>query len=256
MAGPTALVSRKVDKSIFGYRMIEPGDRVLIGLSGGKDSVTLTHVLGQKARNFRFPFEVAAVHIRTEYADISGLDRLEKLCSGLELPFEQVQVSVHGRLKPGRRMSCYWCSTQRRTELLEYARAHGFNRIALGHHMDDILETFLMNLTSKSEISAMLPLLKYDRYPQWIIRPLAWVTEEETLAYAEAIGFEAVRCTCGFDTNSRRREVRRVLDTLIAAEGPQVRTRIMNALHNVRSEYLPRFVDPVDDTSGESNRSS
>lgn len=241
-----ALVSRKVDKSILGYGMIEPGDRVLVGLSGGKDSVTLTHVLGQKAGRYKIPFEVGAVHVRTEYADLAGLDRLSTLCERLSVPFEQIQVSVHGRLKPGRRMSCYWCSTQRRTELLDYARRHSYNRIALGHHMDDLLETFLMNMTSKGELSGMLPLLKYDRYDQWIIRPLAWVTEEETQAYAAAIGFEAVRCTCGFDTNSRRREVRRLLDALVAAEGAQVRERIMQAMHHVRTDYLPKFL-PADE---------
>jgi tRNA 2-thiocytidine biosynthesis protein TtcA len=248
MGSLLSLVSRKVDKSILGYGMIEPGDRVLVGLSGGKDSVTLTHVLGRKAGQYKVPFELGAVHIRTEYADLAGLNRLSALCETLGVPFEQIEVSVHGRLKPGRRMSCYWCSTQRRTELLDYARRNGYTRIALGHHMDDVLETFLMNMTSKGELSAMLPLLKYDRYEQWIIRPLSWVTEAETEAYAAEIGFEAVRCTCGFDTNSRRREVRKLLDLLVENEGPQVRERIMNSLHHVRADYLPQFLPRSQDS--------
>jgi tRNA 2-thiocytidine biosynthesis protein TtcA len=241
MPDVTKLVSRKVDKSILAYQLIKPGDRVLIGLSGGKDSVTLTHVLGQKAQNYHIPFEVAAVHIRTEYADLAGVDRLQALCDELSVPFEQISISVTGRLKPGRKMSCYWCSTQRRTELLDYATAGGFSKIALGHHMDDILETFLMNLTAKAEISAMLPVLKYDRYPQSIIRPLAWVTENETDAYATAIGFEAVRCRCGYDTTSRRKDVRALLEEIISREGEAVREKMMLALHNVRADYMPQF---------------
>jgi tRNA 2-thiocytidine biosynthesis protein TtcA len=237
------LVSRKVDKSILGYEMIQPGDRVLIGLSGGKDSVTLTHALGQKARAYHTPFEVAAVHIRTEYADLEGVERLDALCRELGVPFEQITVSVTGRLKPGRKMSCYWCSTQRRTELLDYATKNGYSKIALGHHMDDILETFLMNLTAKAEISSMLPALQYDRYPQWIIRPLAWVTERETEAYAKAIGFEAVRCRCGYDTTSRRTHVRSLLEQIIDSEGEKVRERLMLALHNIRADYMPRFAE-------------
>lgn len=235
-------VSRKIDKSIFAYRLIRPGDRVLVGLSGGKDSVTLAHQLAQKAKAFTVPFEVAAVHIRTEYADLEGIDRLHELASSVDLPFEQITISVTGRLKPGRDMNCYWCSTQRRTELLRYAEAHGFDRIALGHHMDDILETFLMNLTHKGEISTMLPALKYDRYPQWVIRPLAWVTERETEEYARSIGFEAVRCRCGYDTTSRRKRVRRLLESVIEAEGESARTQMMKALHNVNARYMPEFV--------------
>ena len=110
--------------------------------------------------------------------------------------------------------------------------------------MDDILETFLMNLTHKGELSTMLPVLKYDRYDQWIIRPLAWVTEEETEAYAREIGFEAVRCRCGFDDRSRRKTVRKILDAILEIEGETARRRMMEALHNVRPEYLPVAGDP------------
>jgi len=221
--------------------MIQPGDRILIALSGGKDSVTLTHQLGMRAGNFTIPFSAEVVHIRTEYADLQGIERLEELADSIGLSFHQIEVSVSGRLKPGRKMNCYWCSTQRRTELLRYAEKHGFSRIALGHHMDDILETFLMNLTHKGEISTMLPVLKYDKYDQWIIRPLAWVTERDTEAYAREIGFETVRCRCGFDDRSRRQTVRRMLDAILAIEGEAARKRMMDALHNVRREYMPGF---------------
>lgn len=243
MASIIRTVSRRIDKAIFGYKLIQPGDRVLVGLSGGKDSVTLAHQLARKARAFSIQFEVAAVHIRTEYADLDGIERLRELAEGVGLPFEQITISVSGRLKPGRKMNCYWCSTQRRTELLRYAERHGFTRIALGHHMDDILETFLMNLTQKGEISTMLPVLRYDNYPQWVIRPLAWVTEAQTEAYAREIGFQTVRCRCGFDTTSRRRSVRRILDSIVEVEGEAARTRMMKALHNVQGRYMPGYAE-------------
>jgi tRNA 2-thiocytidine biosynthesis protein TtcA len=183
------------------------------------------------------------VHLRTEYADLDGIERLRELCDTVGLPFDQISISVSGRLKPGRRMSCYWCSTQRRTELLRYADAHGFTRIALGHHMDDILETFLMNMTEKAEVSTMLPVLRYDRYPQWIIRPLAWVTEAQTEAYAREIGYESVRYRCGFDATSRRKTVRRALDAIINVQGEAAREMMMKSLHNVQMRYMPSFRD-------------
>jgi tRNA 2-thiocytidine biosynthesis protein TtcA len=235
-------VSRKIDKSIFGYGMIEPGDRVLIGISGGKDSATLLHQLGMRQRGFSIPFTVEALHIRTEYAEIADLDRLVDLCESVGVPLNEKEISVQGRLKEGRKMNCHWCSTQRRTELLRYADQHGFQRIALGHHMDDILETFLMNITRKGEISTMLPCLKYDRYPQWVIRPLAWVTEAETDAYAREIGYEAVRCRCGFDELSHRKVIRKALEAIVEAEGEGARERMMHALHNVESRYMPTLL--------------
>ena len=235
-------VSRKIDKSIFGYGLLQEGDRVLVGLSGGKDSVALAHQLALKSRGFTIGFSVEAMHIHTEYADEAGLVRLRNFADRIDLTLHEKSLSVNGRLKPGRKMNCYWCSTQRRTELLKYARANGFNRIALGHHMDDILETLLLNMTQKAEISTMLPLLRYDRYEQWVIRPLAWVTEEETDAYACEIGFEPVTCRCGFDTTSRRRKVRQTLEAIVRLEGEGAREKLMQSLHNVQMRYMPTFV--------------
>jgi tRNA 2-thiocytidine biosynthesis protein TtcA len=242
MSTLTRHVSRKIDKSIFGYGMIRPGDKVLIGISGGKDSATLLHQLGMRQRGFSIPFTVAALHVRTEYAEIAALDRLRDLCESVGVRLNEKEISVTGRLKEGRRMNCHWCSTQRRTELLRFADEHGFGRIALGHHMDDILETFLMNITRKGEISTMLPCLRYDRYPQWIIRPLAWVTEAETDAYAREIGYEAVRCRCGFDEMSHRKVIRKALEAIIEAEGEGARERMMHALHNIVPRYMPTLL--------------
>ena len=219
--------------------MIRPGDRVLVGISGGKDSATLLHQLGMRQNAFVIPFTVEALHVRTEYAEIEDRHRLVALCDSVGVALHEKVISVSGRLKPGRTMNCHWCSTQRRTELLRFAEANGFDRIALGHHMDDILETFLMNLTRKGEISTMLPCLRYDNYRQWVIRPLAWVTEAETGEYAAEIGYEAVRCRCGFDELSHRKVIRRALDAIIEAEGEGARSRMMRALHNVNTRYMP-----------------
>lgn len=242
MSGLQRRVSRKIDKSILGYGMLTAGDRVLIGVSGGKDSATLLHQLGMRQTDYVVPFTAEALYIRTEYAEIDDTGRLAALCESVNVPLHEKTISVGGRLKPGRSMNCHWCSTQRRTELLRFAEEHGFQRIALGHHMDDILETFLMNLTRKGEISTMLPCLRYDRYPQWVIRPLAWVTEAETETYAREIGYEAVRCRCGFDETSHRKVTRRALEAIVEAEGPAARERMMLALHNVEPRYMPAFV--------------
>ena len=97
-------------------------------------------------------------------------------------------------------MNGWWCSTQRRTELLRYAMANGYNKIALGHHMDDILETLLMNMIGRGELATMPPRLKYDKYPITIIRPLCFVTEARLIEHAKAGGYSGFTCTCNYLT--------------------------------------------------------
>ncbi len=243
-------VSRKIDRAIFGYNMLRPGDRVLLGISGGKDSLVLLRMLAEKQPRFSIPFELHAAHVGTEYSIPEAVSFVEGRCAEWGVPFHLIRVSLKERVKEGRSLSCYWCSTQRRTELLRFAEENGFDKIALGHHMDDILSTFLMNLTHKGELSTMLPCMSYDRYRQSVIRPLAWVDESEIVALSEAFGFGQSVCRCGFDAASKRKGARETLRILQEAEGPRVRERIMEALHNPRLRYLIRRADSSEDDTG------
>lgn len=233
-------ISRKVDRAIFSYTLIEPDDRVLVGVSGGKDSLTLLRQLSLKAGNFSIPFELAAAHVRTELQPEWLPGRLADVAAEWEIPFQVVEINLQRRIRPGRSMNCFWCSTQRRTELLKIAQAQGFTKIALGHHLDDIIETFFMNLTHKGELSTMLPRMSYDKYEQDIIRPLAWVQESEIEEFVDLLGLESVSCVCGYDATSKRKRVRRIVEDIVAMEGPGARERMMEALHNPRLRYLIR----------------
>lgn len=243
-------VSRKIDKAIFDYNLIEPGYRILLGISGGKDSLVLLRMLAEKQPRFSIPFELHAAHVGTEYSIASAIEFVRTQCETWNVPFHLIPVNLESRLKQGRSLSCYWCSTQRRTELLRFAEERGFDKIALGHHMDDILTTFLMNLTHKGELSTMLPRMSYDKYRQSIIRPLAWVDEEEIIALSEDFGFGRSVCKCGFDTTSKRKVARRTLALLEESEGRGVRKRIMEALHNPKLRYLIRRATSPDEDTG------
>jgi tRNA 2-thiocytidine biosynthesis protein TtcA len=231
-------VSKKIDKAVFKYDLIEDGDRIVVGVSGGKDSLALLHQLSLKQPRFSRRFTMAAAHVETEYSNLAAITRLEELCREWDVPFHRIKISIAERIQPGKSMNCYWCSTQRRTELLQFAEAQGFNKIALGHHMDDILETFFMNLTHKGELSTMLPKMHYDRYRQTLIRPLAWVGEQELIRYTDNMEQEIVVCQCGFDQTSKRRQVRPMIQFITDAAGEKVRERIMEAMHNPRPRYL------------------
>ncbi|MBN1685626.1 MAG: tRNA 2-thiocytidine biosynthesis protein TtcA [Spirochaetales bacterium] len=233
-----ATVSRKIGRALGEYSMLADGDKVLVAVSGGKDSLVLLHYLVNKRKHLPVDYSLKALHLNTDVSPHGHWKEFTKAVAGLGVELDSIDVSVVSRLVPGRKMNCYWCSTQKRGELLAYALANGFTKIALGHHMDDILETFLMNMMYKSELSTMLPVFTYDKYPCTIIRPLALVTEREILQVAEELGYRGITDVCSCSGRTKRAEVKKSLDYL-CREGDFVRDAIYKAMGNVKSRYLP-----------------
>ncbi len=233
------LIDKKITRAIMKYKLIEEGDRVLVAVSGGKDSLSMIYFLNKKARSqFHINFEIHGIHISTDFCNCGGKKRFENFLSETGIPYTTLPVPVLARLKPGKKMNCYWCSTQRRMELLKYAQEGGYNKIALGHHMDDILETLFMNMGYKGELSTMLPLLKYDNYDQTVIRPLALVKEREIIDFAEARGIRNLTCTCPYGQKSKRKDMRAVINFM--AEGDEsIRDNLYRSLSNPIFRYLP-----------------
>ncbi len=237
MKNAEAVVAKLSEAAIRRYGMIEAHDRILIGASGGKDSTSLAYDLSVKRRWWPLPFDIAALHIATDVGDSQDIAPLSALFADWGIPFESVFVPVRERIKEGHTMNCYWCSTQRRTELIRFAMERGFNKIALGHHLDDIVETLLMNMLHKGEFSTMPPVVRYRKYPLAVVRPLALLEERQILAFAAEKGFSSITCTCGFDGASRRREVRAKLAALTGGSSEQKRN-LFAAMSNVNVEYL------------------
>ncbi|MCR4580784.1 MAG: tRNA 2-thiocytidine biosynthesis protein TtcA [Treponema sp.] len=229
-------LSSLIDKAIFDYGLLEKGDRLLIGASGGKDSTALIKYFAERSLRPSCDFQYLALNIQSDFAPAFP-EEIKKLFDEWKVPFLSLPVNILERVKSGQKMSCWWCSTQRRTELINYALANGFNKIVLGHHMDDILETFLMNMLNKGELAAMPPLLKYDNYPLSVIRPLCYVSEERLIAEAEKENYALFTCSCNYQENSTRKEARKKLEELTG--GDQLcKERMLAALKNVDSRYL------------------
>jgi tRNA 2-thiocytidine biosynthesis protein TtcA len=233
-----ATVPKLIEVALRRYSMIEEGDRILIAVSGGKDSTTLACDLARKKAWWPVKYEIKAVHIASDFCNCCKKSGMVDLLQSWGIPYESVDVPIIGRLKPGRTMNCYWCSTQRRTELIRYAMANGFNKIALGHHLDDIVETLLMNMLHKGEFSTMLPVLQYDKYPLKIIRPLALCEERQIIAFADKEGFRSAACTCPFGIDSKRRDVRARIAALTGGSSDQKR-RLFESMSHVKGDYLP-----------------
>ncbi len=235
MANPPLF--RTIDKAVSLYRMIEADDRILLAASGGKDSTALAEYFASRVKRRTPVFTVSALHIATDIG--SGFSsELKNRFNEWEIGLNIKEISVLGRLKAGKKMNCWWCSSQRRLELSRYAQENGFNKIALGHHLDDILETVLMNALNKGELATMPPVLTFDKFPLTIIRPLCLADIPMIVRHAQAQGYSSSVCTCRYQENSGRKKARTRLDRLTDGNYA-LKRKLFDALRTVNTAYLP-----------------
>jgi len=223
------IVQKLTVKAVMERGLICGGDRILIAASGGKDSTVLAWALSAIRPALKFDYDLAALHISTDFCACCKKSILSQRLAEWGIPFNDLFVPIVGRLKEGEKMNCYWCSTQRRTELLNYAVENGFNKIALGHHLDDIVETFFMNLCNKGSMTTMPILLRYRKYPVSLVRPLAYLEERQIIECADSLGILSAVCTCPYGVNSKRRDIRRRIADFTGSSGT-VKRRILSAL--------------------------
>ena len=245
----SGIVQKLCIKAVFERNLICEGDKVLIATSGGKDSTVLAWALASIRPALKINYELSALHISSDFCSCCQKPALSKRLAEWGIPFTDLFVPVIGRLKEGRKMNCYWCSTQRRTELLKYAVENGFNKIALGHHLDDIIETFFMNICDKAQILAMPIVLKYRKYPVSLIRPLAYLEERQVIACAEEQAILKMACTCPFGRNSKRRDMRGRIAEFVSTPGCSSRsgdTSDMGDAGSIKRRILQALSSPHD----------
>jgi tRNA(Ile)-lysidine synthase TilS/MesJ len=232
------VVDGLIVKALKTWSMIKPGERILLGASGGKDSAIMARGLALMKRQERLDAGLVGLHLRNDFTPDSLTDRLAAEYSSWGIPLVIKDVAVEGRLKPGRKMNCYWCSTQRRTELIRYAMGEGFTAVALGHHLDDVLETLFMNMMQKGELSTMPPVVQYRKYPLRIIRPLYLVEERQIIELASGLGIISATCTCSYNDHSARKTTRERIEALTGGSSDAKRS-ILESLRHINTEYLP-----------------
>jgi len=222
------LVSR-LNKAVYQFRLINDGDKILVGLSGGKDSLCLLELLAMKSRIAHPAFSVGAIHVRMENISYeTSTEYLERFAASLGVPLHIATASFDASTDK-RKTPCFLCSWNRRKMMFNYAQAEGYNKIALGHHQDDILHTALMNELYQGSFSTMPALLQFKKMPLAVIRPLCMIEERNIAQYAALSNYEKQIKLCPYEHDSRRTAIANLFTTL-EQNNPEVRFSLWNAL--------------------------
>src|SRR5438270_4630421 len=227
-------------RAIADFRMIENGDRILVGISGGKDSFTLLHLLQQLQRSAPVAFSLVACNLDQGHPGFPAAQLEPYLRSrGVEvLMLREDTYSVVKRLVPEGKTACSVCSRLRRGILYGAAQAHGCTKIALGHHRDDLIESLLLSMLFSGKMRSMPPRLLSDDGRNTVIRPLCYAAESDIAQFAAEERFPVIPCDlCGSQENLQRKRVKRLLDEL-SREHPAVRSSLFAAMGNVMPEHL------------------
>ena len=225
----TSVVRRCVDD----YRMIEAGDRIAVGISGGKDSLVLLAALACLRRYYPLPFELEAVTVDAGFPgmDFSGV---AELCARLEVPYTLVPTDIREIVFEARKEDnpCSLCAKMRKGALNTTVKARGCNKLALGHHFDDAVETFMMSLVYEGRLNCFKPVTYMSRSEVTQIRPLLYAGELRSAKLAETLALPVVASTCPMDKTSRRAEIKALL-TELSRTYPDLRSKIFGAMQRL-----------------------
>lgn len=230
-------INERFVKAFATYRLLEEDDHILVGLSGGKDSLCLLEMLARRSRINHPRFRVEAIHVRMENIQYeSSTDYLQQFCDSLGVPLHIVTTGFNSQLSIAdpqfkSKPPCFLCSWNRRKQMFNLAQQLGCNKIALGHHQDDIIHTALMNLTFQGRFGTMPARLQLRKMPIAIIRPLCMVPESDIARYAELRGYEKQKTLCPYEHDTHRTSVVRLFEEMQRLN-PEARFSIWRALND------------------------
>lgn len=233
-------ICKKVGKTICDYQLIDNNDNVLVGLSGGKDSMILLEALADRRRHLPIHFELFAIHVSiTNIGYKMDIDYLQSFCKKLEIPLyleeSEVDLSVNPKKTP-----CFICSWKRRKTIFEKSKELNCNKVALGHHKDDAIQTMLMNMIYHGSFSSLPQKLIMFGGRIQLIRPLLMIPEKELTYYANMRSFQKQERSCPYEDTTKRDTIRdliRQLDKL----NHDARKNLFRAMDNICEEYLPKL---------------
>lgn len=231
-------LNRALGKALHTYDMIQDGDRIAVGLSGGKDSWALFWLLSERLKRIPVKYALFPIHIDLGF-DRRASTIIESFARhmGWQVRIEYTDFGVVAHSKENRENPCFLCARKRRQRLFEIADALGCNKLALGHNKDDLIETLLVNIFYAGEISTMMPKQPFFEGRLTVIRPLAYVDEEVLVRFAKQQGWPVVENSCPSAGRSKRAEMKALLHGLYSGNR-KVKGNIFRAMRHVKTEYL------------------
>jgi tRNA 2-thiocytidine biosynthesis protein TtcA len=233
-------ICNKVNEAIHKYDLIRENDRILVGLSGGKDSMILLEALAEIKKHLPFSCELVAIHVTaTNIGYEMDTDYLQKMCDDLAIPLHLKEIEVDLTAKTDK-SPCFVCSWHRRKTIFAKSKELDCNKVALGHHKDDALETMLLNMIFHGSYSSLPQKLSMFEGRIELIRPLLMIPEEELADYARLRSFQQHDKDCPYEDTTRRDSVKELVN-LIEKMNKGARKNMFRAMDNFYPEYLPRF---------------
>ena len=224
-------------KAIHRFGLIQEGDRILVGVSGGKDSLSLLTLLSERAKRVPIHYDLLAVHVDLGF-ESSGADMLKEFFEAKKIAYhiEPTQIAELANGPDNRENPCFLCSWERRKRIFSLAQRFGCNKVAFGHHKDDIIETLLLNIFYSAEISTMLPVQPMFDGKITLVRPLALLEERKIERFAKEMGLPYFPCGCPASGRSKRKRVKELIGALERENG-RVKGNIFRALSNIKLDY-------------------
>ena len=243
------LIFKRFCESIEQYRLVSTGDRIAVCISGGKDSMLMAKLFQLHQRHSRVEYDLRFLVMDPGYSP-ENFSRIQHNAELLEISFEVFRTDIFDSVNNVRRNPCFLCSKMRRGHLYNRAQELGCNKIALGHHFDDVIETILMSMIYGGQVETMLPKVRSKNFPGMeLIRPLYLIRERDILGWCEFCGLEFLRCACRMTENSAeqdpastRSRVKKLIEEL-ARENPQVEMNIFNSVQKIKLNKIMSYKD-------------
>ena len=244
-------LKRFIGRAVFGYDMLKEGDYIIVALSGGEDSLVLAYFLSEWRKKMRINYKLLGVHLdmnfpRDEEEYQKGVKWLKDFCESLDIEFyykktdcgpQALEVYEKNITSP-----CFVCSWHRRKHLFRLAEERGANKIAFGHHLDDVIVTFFINMFYSGELSTIVPVQEMFKGKLYLIRPLFLIEKDLLKACVKKNNWKVLENPCPFSKETKRKVMEKFLKEKIYPLGPKVKKCIVSAIFNPRPEYLPKKV--------------
>lgn len=231
---PEYSLCKKLARAVHDYQMIAPGDRILVGFSGGKDSFTLIQLLEHFAKLSKNKFEIIVAYVHSNLAPSNNKQKIAQILKEKKLEYHLIDMDIK---LTGKEPSCFWCSWNRRTQLFILSQKIHCNKIALGHHKDDFAQTALLNLFFQGKLLSMDPCQEFFKGKFTLIRPMMHIDESEIIHYVKKRNLPTLTCNCPSNIDKNRKYMKEIINHLKKIN-PKITTNILNAEKLNKKNYI------------------